>query len=63
MKTKSLANTNPHLKQTAKAKKQLAVNIASSTSVETKQPVAAVINRITKLRAPKPEALHKKSAF
>jgi hypothetical protein len=62
MKERSLSSSNIHLRDTAKASQQLTTNVASSTAVETGQPVATVISRVKTLKTSKPALLQKKPA-
>ena len=51
MKPKTLAETNPHLRDAAKATRQQIRSVASSTAIETGQPVRDIEARIRHLRS------------
>ena len=51
MKRKTLSATNPHLRDAAKADRQLIRSVASSTAIETGKPVREIEARIIHLRS------------
>ena len=54
MKRKPLSETNPHLRDPAKALQQLIRSVAGSTAIETGQPVEEIEARIKHLRSSPP---------
>ncbi len=54
MKRKSLAETNPHLRDPAKAERQTIRSVASSTAIETGKPVREIEERIKHLASRPP---------
>ncbi|MEO8339925.1 MAG: hypothetical protein ABI604_09440 [Nitrospirota bacterium] len=59
MKNKPLIETNPHLKDPAKYRKALTVNVASSTAVETGAPVESIARIL--VESGKPSSVKKTS--
>jgi len=51
MKRKPLSETNPHLRDPARAPRQLIRSVASSTAIETGKPVEEIEARIRHLRS------------
>ena len=51
MKCKALSETNPHLRDAAKATRQRIRSVASSTAIETGKPVRDIEERINHLRS------------
>lgn len=51
MKNKTLAETNPHLKDKTKAREQMVRSLASSTAIETDEPIATIEAKLKKPRA------------
>ena len=51
MKRKALSETNPHLRDAAKAARQRIRSVASSTAIETGKPVRDIEARINHLRS------------
>ena len=49
MKRKTLSETNPHLRDPAKARRQTIRSVASSTAIETGKPVSEIEARINHL--------------
>ena len=54
MKGKTLADTNPHLRDTEKATRQRIRSVASSTAIETGRPVREIEERIKYLSSLRP---------
>lgn len=51
MKRKPLSETNPHRRDAAKATRQRLRSVASSTAIETGQPIHEIEERIIQLRS------------
>lgn len=51
MKRKTLADTNPHLRDPEKARRQTIRSVASSTAIETGKPIEEIEARIIYLRS------------
>jgi len=51
MKANSLAQTNPHLINPKTAQRMIIRSIASSTAIETGEPIAAIEKKIIRLRS------------
>lgn len=51
MKAKSLSQTNPHLKNPNIAERMIIRSIASSTAIETGESIAALEQKLVKLRS------------
>jgi hypothetical protein len=51
MNSKSLLTTNRYLKNTAKAKVQLVRSVASSTAIETGEPIKKIEATLNRLRS------------
>ena len=51
MERKTLAETNPHLRDPAKARRQTIRSVASSTAIETGRPIEEIEARIIYLRS------------
>lgn len=51
MKEKSLAQTNPHLKNPKTAQRMIIRSIASSTAIETGESIEAIEKKIIRLRS------------
>lgn len=51
MKTKSLSETNRHLKNKAKARKLLRRSVASSTAIETGEPIDHIEGKLSRLHS------------
>ncbi len=50
MNTKALSQTNPHLRSGKKAQRYRIRSLASSTAIETGQPIAQIEEKINRLR-------------
>lgn len=57
MKRKTLYETNPHLRDPAEATRQIIRSVASSTAIETGQPVREIEERIKHLRSLPPRVM------
>lgn len=51
MNTKTLSQTNPHLKNPQTAERMILRSIASSTAIETGESIAAIEEKLLKLRS------------
>ena len=51
MKAKSLSQSNRHLKNKAKAQKLMVRSIASSTAIETGEPISQIEAKLNRLRS------------